>query len=274
MQAGKPRTIIAPLQLGLAVQMHHQFASKFLIESLFQLGFCSSYSEVQRYERSAAETQGTDIEGYKPEQFIQYVADNVDHNIRSLDGLNTFHGMGIIASVTPGIRTKVKVPRKATSVEELTDLGRINIHPFISPNSDVLQSIKYETVAKFDVRDDTDMIDLLWKVSWPLRNPQPAWSGMMHMVYHGEHPGQASTIFLPMIDMNPSDTTCIYSTLKFVCSHAKRYNVTPVLTFDQPLWWKATTIVASVKEDDDIKSVVLLLCGFHTRMSFLVASAT
>ena len=54
-----------------------------------------------------------------------------------------------------------------------------------------------------------------------------------------------------------------------ICLFTCRYNVTPVLTFDQPLWWKATTIVASVKEDDDIKSVVLMLGGFHTRMSFL-----
>ena len=31
---------------------------------------------------------------------MQYAADNVDYNGRTLDGKNTFHGMGIIATVT------------------------------------------------------------------------------------------------------------------------------------------------------------------------------
>ena len=32
----------------------------------------------------------------------------------------------------------------------------------------------------------------------------------------GSHPGKSSIHFLPMIDMNPSDATCIFSTLNFV----------------------------------------------------------
>ncbi|EDO31725.1 predicted protein [Nematostella vectensis] len=52
-----------------------------------------------------------------------------------------------------------------------------------------------------------------------------------------------------MIDLNPSDMSCIYSTLKFVCDHAKRYGFAPVLTFDQPLYWKALTIIENEPED-------------------------
>jgi len=32
--------------------------------------------------------------------FIQYVADNVDHNVRTLDGRGTFHGMSVISVST------------------------------------------------------------------------------------------------------------------------------------------------------------------------------
>jgi len=32
----------------------------------------------------------------------------------------------------------------------------------------------------------------------------------------GEYPGQSSVVFMPMIDLNPSDETCIYSTLLWV----------------------------------------------------------
>jgi len=96
----RPRVIIAPLQLGLGVQLHHHFASKFIIDTLFNLGFCSSYNEVTRFERSAA---GTRIDGIGESTVVQFAADNVDHNIRTLDGHDTFHGMEIVAVVTAGV---------------------------------------------------------------------------------------------------------------------------------------------------------------------------
>ena len=80
--------------------MHHQFGSKFLVETLNNLGFCSSYKEVKNFESNAAVSRGTDIPGIVQDHFIQYIADNVDHNIRTIYGHNTFHGMGIIAGVT------------------------------------------------------------------------------------------------------------------------------------------------------------------------------
>ena len=74
-----------------------------------------------------------------------------------------------------------------------------------------------------------------------------------------------------MIDMNPSDVTCIFSTLKFVSEHARRHDATPIITFDQPLWWKALLIIGAEPEGSDLKNIVLRLGGFHTEMSFLGA---
>ena len=77
-------------------------------------------------------------------------------------------------------------------------------------------------------------------------------------------------MFLPMIDMKPTDMTCVNLTLRFVSEHARRYGVTPVLTFGQPLWWKTTTIlVEAAQEDSPLRSVILRLGGFHILMSFL-----
>ena len=42
-----------------------------------------------------------------------------------------------------------------------------------------------------------------------------------------------------------------------------------MLTFDQPLWWKATTIFEGDQEDSPIRSVILRLEGFHMLTSFL-----
>ena len=86
MQAVRPRVLLPPLQLGLGVQMHHHFASRFLIDSLHKHGFCCSYYEVQNYERSAAISTKFEIPGLFPGQFMQYAADNVDHNVGTLDG--------------------------------------------------------------------------------------------------------------------------------------------------------------------------------------------
>ena len=92
-QAARPRVILAPLQVGLAVQLYHHFASRFLIDILHRLGFCSSYQETQLFNQNVALDQGTDIPDYNGE-FVQYVADNLDHNVRTLDGNDTvsWHG--------------------------------------------------------------------------------------------------------------------------------------------------------------------------------------
>jgi len=70
---------------------------------LSRLGFCVSYDEVVRYKQCVPQF----VPGYVEElptsdnrPFMQYVADNVDHNVRTLDGLGTFHGMGVISVST------------------------------------------------------------------------------------------------------------------------------------------------------------------------------
>ena len=105
MQSARPRVLLAPMQLALGVQMHHHFQSRFLIESLHRLGFCCSYPDIKKYERSAAMMEYETPTRYDPKPFIQYAADNVDYNIRTLDGRNSFHGMGMIASFTPRTKT-------------------------------------------------------------------------------------------------------------------------------------------------------------------------
>ena len=63
----------------------------------------------------------------------------------------------------------------------------------------------------------------------------------MTQVCDGSYPGKSTVSFLPIIDLNPSDLSCIYSTLSFIIEQSKVLNVkTPVVTFDQPLWLKAT----------------------------------
>ena len=253
--------------MGLAIQVHHHYASRFLVDSLHNLGFCCSYQQVQEFEQSAAFSHGTDITDFT-NQFVQYVADNVDHNIRTLDGNNTFHGMGMIAAVTPGVRSNNRIPRIKVSFRDLASVGQIPIQ-FHKIESTGMTAIMYEKLCTMKAQDPTANLDMLWKISILFGSSRPSWSGMMQFVQKGDHPGKSSIMFLPMIDMNPSDSTCIYSTLKFIADHARRHSAKPVVTFDQPLWWKALTIVDAEPLDSELKNIVLRLGGFHLEMSFL-----
>ncbi|KAK6175964.1 hypothetical protein SNE40_014336 [Patella caerulea] len=49
-QVARPRALVAPLQLGLAVQLHHKFGSKFLVNTLQDHGLCLLYAEVLNFE--------------------------------------------------------------------------------------------------------------------------------------------------------------------------------------------------------------------------------
>ena len=72
-----------------------------------------------------------------------------------------------------------------------------------------------------------------------------------------------------MIDLDPSDPSCIYTAMKFASSQARRYDATPILTSDQPLYWKALTIIQSQPDGSDLKGMVFGFRGFHMQMSFL-----
>ncbi len=146
-------------------------------------------------------------------------------------------------------------------------MGRINIEYFKIPVK--LPPLTYLPVRPIVADDQTCQLDVLWKTSLLLHSPSPAWSGMMQILHSGQYPGKSSVIFLPMIDFEPSDPSRIFSTLKFVATQAVKYNVTPVLTFDQPLYWKALSIIRSQTNDNDIQHIVLRLGGFLVEMSFL-----
>ena len=102
-KAARPNSCIPPLMFALSIELDHMFGTKWLLNQLSRLGFCLSYNEVTRYKQSVVNTEN--VVSTTPQcsagSFTQWVADNADHNIATIDGHNTFHGMGIIAVTTP-----------------------------------------------------------------------------------------------------------------------------------------------------------------------------
>ncbi|KAJ3602065.1 hypothetical protein NHX12_029825 [Muraenolepis orangiensis] len=96
-------------------------------------------------------------------------------------------------------------------------------------------------------------LDLIWKTAILFSSPRPAWSGIKQFMQHGTYPGKSLSVFIPMIVMSPSDAICIYTTLKFICEH----DAIPIITFDQPLFWKALLMIKAEPEGSDLSNIVL-----------------
>lgn len=241
-----------------------------MVNTLNAFGFCSSYGEAKKFELCASialhEQQKNPNENIP---VIKYVADNVDHNLRTLDGKNTFHGMGII-SIHPTLKTmSSKIPRIKASLQDLKEIGSVEIIPYFE-RMPPTTSLFYRKLNKAVIQDSFSDLDFLWKMSWSKSETiRPGWSGMMQLVQHGSYTGKPTVNFLPIIDMNPNDYTCINSTLHFICKNAEKYNASPTVTFDQPLYWKSRTIIENEPVSSCIKGVVICLGGFHMKMSFL-----
>ena len=105
------------------------------------------------YRQNAALDQGTDIPAYDG-QFVQYVADNVDHNTRTLNGNNTFHGMVMITTVTPGTKQVRYVPRRTVKPGEISSSGKVQIQPLTQPRLKNLD-LKYKDSLIKEVFDPT-----------------------------------------------------------------------------------------------------------------------
>ena len=138
------------------------------------------------------------------------------------------------------------------------------------PVKSVQSEIRYRSVELFQRDMFNDNLDIMLTVAFHLPQPTPMWSGYMQMLHHNlPHPGKSSDIFLPMIELTPSDPTCVRSTLEYIVNLASRYNTTPVITFDLQLWWTAYMVIKAKPRESPLRQIILILGGFHTEMSFL-----
>ena len=119
-------------------------------------------------------------------------------------------------TITPGTRTTRLVLKKAVTTKDISAAGHIDIRYYKGLSKDIPRLL-YRELTDLKVQDTSANIDLLWKLTQPVpRAPRPGWSGMMQMVCGGYYPGQSTIMFLPMIEMEPRNMTCIYSTLIFI----------------------------------------------------------
>ena len=88
----QPRYIISPILFGLSFELDKVFCSRWVNE-LDQLGLSMSYSEVTWFKHSVLVNDDSKkfLKGVATDTFSLWSADNVDHNICSLNGLGSLY---------------------------------------------------------------------------------------------------------------------------------------------------------------------------------------
>ncbi|GBO13776.1 hypothetical protein AVEN_34890-1 [Araneus ventricosus] len=144
----RPRSFLSPILHGIALFFNRKFGSKSLISLLSRLGFCASYHETQQLELSTI---------YYPVQptpagtFCQYILDNADFNVATLDGLNTFYSMGGIKCITPSCyfppALSIKRLKSVPTAEEVGKLGVLELLTFENVKKSTLQQIVVQDLS-------------------------------------------------------------------------------------------------------------------------------
>ena len=159
-------------------------------------------------------------------------------------------------------------------------LGKRSLNVVADSKIDIVE-VRFATNTrdkmKFDVLRLPGMIDIktniFWKLTTRFKKEIPDWGGTMYLLNQKkQHPGPASVEFLPMIDLKPSDESCIFSTLSFLNNLTEQNNIGySIVTFDQPLYWKVCEILQKLPDGDTLKNIVVLLGSFHTLINVLGA---
>lgn len=235
------------------------------------MGFAASYAETIVFEASAIMRPEGSID---ETAFSQFVCDNANHNVNTIDGLNTVHIMGAIQCLTRHNAVlpdqEIKCLKQIPMAHVVGDIGTVPLVFFNQNQNTGLKTIHITDVEKNHPLSK-DIVpsshDFLWLYGkWSKLN-QPGWNGFMEEETANWSFMRSKIIFPPFINFPPSQYDTIYTFLrfameKFMASHQK----TCFVTFDQLLYAKAQDIVAN---NPKFSNVTVRLRGFHLLMSFL-----
>ena len=154
--ATRQQSCIPPVLFGLGVEADHIVGSKLLVNKLSRLGFSVSTDEVVEYKQSIMENEdmGELISLYFPWLFSQWLADNIDHSVRTLDGKGILHVMGIVCSTTTmhcsvGYSTMHPIQRqKIKKVANFIKNKSIAVTTYILPEEFGLSKLVFKASAK------------------------------------------------------------------------------------------------------------------------------
>lgn len=278
MVAVRPKSFLSSIMIGVATYCYKKFGSKLLLNLLATLGFSASYDEASRLEGSYVMEAKETVVDVSVNPFSQFIFDNADFNVNTLDGHATFHAMGGIMAVTPrnAVTIQQNVHRKnvSSSSRAIGKAGTIEVKEFRRPPNAGLKSVKIKDIYISPQHDIVPSAsDIAWLYGKNVKSSTvPGWNGFMELRTEGEKYECSKIVCLPFINATPNDYSTVYTSILTAHNECKSLNQnTCVVTFDQPLFWKARDVVACVS---DFSNVIVRLGGFHLLMSFMGAMGT
>lgn len=238
--AVRPRSFVSPVQTGLSLHLHRKYGSRGLIDILSNLGFCSAYREVLNYEASVTVNSSTEV---GPHSYIQFVLDNADYNVATIDGYKTFHSMEGIMSVMPAeqVTAETPIPRnenynaailESHGLFRVTTHERPEIHGYSLIKAENIQTLVQERKSL----NIANSLNILWLCnSWLQDLSHPNWNGFMDRTYSKPLTYKASAILpLPFVSLNPSNSSTVYTCLLHAAEEGEKIGQsTTMVTFDQ-----------------------------------------
>ena len=271
----RPRSSKMPFHLGMSLYIDHKFGSGQLIDTMHRLGISESQKETMDYKYtyidSTNNTGAASMEVLE-KQIVQYVGDNMDHDLINLEGKSGFHAMGQIKVTTPENANQLEIDenrkmlrKPIVKTEILSDME--GLQHYVPQQTNALldtKLIKYEELMR-KVPERSISVDAAvqdWHNGWVEgRTIHPNFMGFMHQKYNGLTV-KSSIEFLRIINANPNDMQTIYTTI--IRAIQGTHKSPAIITFDLPLFIKASKIVKEQKLE-----VVVRLGGFHFLKSYL-----
>ena len=241
----------------LGIEIGHKLGSKWLKNEQFKLGFCISPSEITPFKQSVMANNDSNVEVVLNDSFTQWTADNVDPNVCTLNGKDTFPGMGIIVDgmISPmnvDNQQRIKRIRYGLKAEEIVSNAKIPISWYDVQDTAALTKMRFKHIVEIHSPQPFSLslgIDCFWQLSFisSADENRAQWNGFMQLHQHGQsHPEKSQLFMAPIINLNPSDENCIYTTFLFTQRQATSMTIAiPSVTFDQPLWLKGYEISQS-----------------------------
>lgn len=142
--------------------------------------------------------------------------------------------MGIIAVSTRNDNTPlmskscVIIRQHRIQVNELVKDKGIPIYQYTGRSKQGLSTVFFKRFLQLQVPHMLQSPELYTNLLWnsgcmfsQAARPRPNWPGFMQHVFRDEHHSKSEILFLPIIDLNPFNDTCLYSTLIYCIYKAK-----------------------------------------------------
>lgn len=287
MISGASMSYPTPMQVDLGVMIRN---SKKLINVMHALGVTCSYDEVLRFKKSAAiaASKSVTAQGLSSNEngLVQVVVDNFDADISSQNGKISTHSLAML--ITQTLENDTTEHSNDNVIRRLNKAEMSEKIDF-NPEIETYQGPKKPNVLSSEIQEQTlsdddqhrlnismqraKEMDLAFFTDIITNEKCPEYNGY-NVKYCREH-GHSSkpktnAVYLPLIDMVPSDPSTIQTALKEAQIESRKCGQDYVVfTGDLQLYRVAAHVIWAFPEQFD--NVILRLGGMHTLMSFIGA---